>query len=141
MSNADKPSARPARKILIVDDEPDVLAYMEMLLKDCGYATCTAADGAAALEIVRRERPELVVLDISMPKASGTRFYKLVKTDPALASTLVVIVTGVTGYGGDTHGYEKFISHRRKVPPPDGFFAKPINREEFVAAVRKLLPV
>jgi len=132
-------AAKPAARILIVDDEPDIVSYLEMLLRDGGYETLSAADGAAALDLVRRERPDLVTLDISMPKASGTRFYKEVKTDPALASIPVVIVTAVTGFGGDPYGYQKFLSHRRLVPPPDGFFPKPIQREEFLAAVKRLL--
>ncbi len=127
------------KKILIVDDEPDVLSYLEMLLQDCGYETLTARNGNEALEILREERPDLVTLDISMPEASGTRFYKEVKTDPELSSTPVFIVTAVTGYGGDKYGYEKFISHRRLVPPPEAFFPKPIDREEFIAAVNEQL--
>ncbi|MFP4623455.1 MAG: response regulator, partial [Gemmatimonadota bacterium] len=98
------------KKILIVDDEPDVVSYLEMLLQDRGYATVSADDGNEALELVRKERPDLVTLDISMPEASGTRFYRELKTDPEVASTPVLIVTGVTGYAGDPYGYEKFIS-------------------------------
>ena len=127
------------RRVLVVDDEPDVQSYLEMLLRDHGYQTLTASDGAAALELVRREKPDLVTLDISMPKASGTRFYKEVKTDPELAPIPVVIVTAVTGHGGDPYAYEKFLSHRSLVPPPEGFFPKPIDREAFLAAVEKLL--
>lgn len=130
---------RPAKRVLVVDDEPDVVGYLEMLLQDSGYETITAADGTEALAKVRAERPDLVTLDISMPEASGTRFYKEVKTDPELAPIPVVIVTAVTGYGGDTHAYERFISHRKLVPPPDGFFPKPIEREKFLEAVRQLL--
>ena len=122
-----------------MDDEPAVVSYLEMLLQDSGYDTLTAADGAAALDLVRKEMPDLVTLDITMPKASGTRFYKEVKTDPGLASIPVVIVTAVTGYGSDTHGYEKFISRRSMVPPPEGFFPKPIDREEFLTTVNTLL--
>ena len=92
-----------------------------------------------ALERVKQERPDLVTLDISMPQASGARFYKEVKSDPELASIPVVIVTAVTGYGGGTRAYEKFISGRRTVPPPEGFFPKPINREEFLETVETLL--
>ena len=139
MSESTQAGSKPAKRILIVDDEPDVSGYLEMLLRDSGYDTVIAEDGAAALEIVREKTPDLVTLDISMPKASGTRFYKEVKTDPALASIPVVIVTAVTGYGGDAHGYEKFISRRNMVPPPEGFFPKPIDREEFLATVKKLL--
>ncbi|MBT4497406.1 MAG: response regulator [Gemmatimonadetes bacterium] len=139
MSASTQAGTKPAKKVLIVDDEPDVAGYLEMLLRDSGYDTATVGDGAAALESVRKEPPDLVTLDISMPKASGTRFYKEVRTDPALASIPVIIVTAVTGYGGDAHGYEKFISSRSMVPPPEGFFPKPIDREEFLAAVEKLL--
>jgi len=133
---ADSPSAK---KVLIVDDEPDVSGYLEMLLKDGGYDTVVAEDGAAALDLVRSEAPDLVTLDISMPKASGTRFYREVKTDPALAAIPVIIVTAVTGYGGDERGYEKFLSRSSMVPPPEGFFPKPIEREEFLAKVNEVL--
>jgi CheY-like chemotaxis protein len=139
MAGSAKDARKDAARILIVDDEPDIVAYLEMLLRDAGYGTTTAGDGEAALEAMRRERPDLVTLDISMPKASGTRFYKSVRTDPSLASIPVVIVTAVTGFGGDPDGYRKFISHRRLVPPPDGFFSKPIPREEFLAAVEEIL--
>jgi CheY-like chemotaxis protein len=138
MSTSNK-AAAPAKRILVVDDEPDVVTYLEMLLRDGGYETLTASDGSAALNLMRSERPDLVTLDISMPRASGTRFYKELKTDPQLASTPVVIVTAVTGYGGDPYGYEKFLSRRSLVPPPEGFFPKPIDREAFLAAVKKLL--
>lgn len=127
------------KKILIVDDEPDVVSYLEMLLQDHGYATISAEDGNEALDVVRRERPDLVTLDISMPKASGTRFYRELKRDPELGSTPVLVVTAVTGYGGDPYGYEKFINRSRLVPPPEGFFPKPIARERFVEEVDRLL--
>jgi CheY-like chemotaxis protein len=91
------------------------------------------------MEMVRSQKPDLVTLDISMPQASGTRFYKEIKTDSDLAPIPVIIVTAVTGYGGDPYAYKNFISHRKLVAPPEGFFPKPINREEFVAAVNKLL--
>ena len=127
------------KKILIIEDEPDVASYLDMVLRDAGYTTEIATDGAEAMAKVRSERPDLVTLDISMPKASGTRFYKELKTDHELASVPVVIVTAVTGYGGDPYGYEKFISHRRIVPPPEGFFPKPIDPKELVAKIREIL--
>lgn len=139
MSSSAQAEPRRARRVLVVDDEPDVVSYLEMLLRDSGYETITAADGMDALAKVRTDRPDLVTLDISMPKASGTRFYKEVKTDPELAPIPVVIVTAVTGYGGDPYAYEKFISHRKLVPAPEAFFPKPIDREAFLEAVERLL--
>lgn len=127
------------KKILIVDDEPDVVSYLEMLLQDNGYETVTASDGLEGLEVAKREKPDLVTLDVSMPKASGTRFYKEFKTDTELSTIPVVIITAVTGLGGDTHAYEKFISGRRIVPAPEGFFPKPIEPEAFLEVVRDLL--
>jgi len=130
---------RRMKRILIVDDEPDIVSYLEMILQDHGFATDTAANGNEALEKVRSNPPALVTLDISMPEASGTRFYKELKTDPALKFVPVFIVTAVTGLGGDETAYERFISNRRLVPPPEGFFHKPIDREAFLAAVKDLL--
>lgn len=130
--------ASPKGKVLIVDDEADTVRYLEMLLRDGGYETATASDGEAALAMARRDRPLLVTLDISMPKASGTRFYRALKDDPALAAVPIVIVTGVTGYGGDPYGYKAFLDSR-STPPPEAFFPKPIDRDEFLATVRRLL--
>ena len=127
------------KKVLIVDDEPDIVRYLEMILQDNGYETDTAGNGNEAMEKVRKNRPDLVTLDISMPEASGTRFYKELKTDPELSDTPVFIVTGVTGLGGDPYAYEKFISHRRLVPVPEGYFPKPIDRDAFIEAVKEQL--
>lgn len=132
-------SSPPKKKVLIVDDESSVVTYLEMLLRDHGYETVSASDGLEGMEMARRERPDLVTLDISMPEASGTRFYKEFKTDSELAAIPVVIVTAVTGYGGDPYAYKKFISGRHLVPPPEGFFPKPIDREEFLETVEGLL--
>ncbi len=128
-----------SRKILIIDDEPDVVSYLEMLLRDAGYETVSASNGREGMEMARQEKPDLVTLDVSMPEASGTRFYREIRQDPDLAETPVVIVTAVTGYGGDPYGYEKFLSGRKLVPPPDGFFPKPIEPESFLAAIGELL--
>lgn len=127
------------KKILIVDDEPDIVSYLEMVLQDQGYETVTAGNGNEALEAVRADPPDLVTLDITMPEASGTRFYKEMRTDPDLVQIPVVIVTAVTGLGGDKYAYEKFISHRKLVPAPEAFFPKPIDRDDFIKTVKALL--
>ena len=127
------------KKILIVDDEPDIVSYLEMVLQDQGYETATAGNGNEAMEAVKRDRFDLVTLDITMPEASGTRFYKEIRTDPELSQIPVVSVTAVTGLGGDKYAYENFISNRKIVPAPEAFFPKPIDREEFIKKVRELL--
>ena len=134
MSNPQK-----AKRVLVVDDEPDVVSYLEMLFHDSGYETLSAADGNEAMELVRREPPDLVTLDITMPEATGTRFYKQIKTDSELSSIPVIIITAVTGYGGDPYAYKNFISKSSLVPPPEGYFPKPIDKEELLKKVAELL--
>ena len=127
------------KKILILDDEPNVVAYLETLLQDNGYDTVSAANGLEGMEKVRSEKPDLITLDISMPEESGIRFYREIKGDPDLAGIPVVIVTGVTGYGYKPEDFQKFISSRKQIPPPDGFIAKPIDRDELLKGVTSLL--
>jgi hypothetical protein len=80
-----------------------------------------------------------VALGDSMPEASGTRFYKEITTDSELASIPVLIITAVTGYGGDPYAYQKFLSGRRLVSPPEGFLPTPIDQKECLQTVQKLL--
>jgi CheY-like chemotaxis protein len=132
-------SEQASKKILIIDDEPAVVAYLETLLQDNGYATIGAANGREGLEKMRAERPDLVCLDITMPEKSGIAFYREIKDDPELQAVPVVVVTAVTGHGGDPKPFEQFLKSRRQVPPPEAFFPKPIDREQFIAKVGELL--
>ena len=127
------------KKVLVLDDEPNVVAYLETLLQDNGYDTVSAANGREGMEKARSEKPDLITLDISMPEESGIRFYRELKEDPELANIPVVIVTGVTGYGYKPEDFQKFISSRKKIPPPEGFVPKPIDRDELLKGVTSLL--
>jgi CheY-like chemotaxis protein len=132
---------QPARKkILIVEDEPGLVTYLETLLQDNGYETVSAGDGQTAFEKLKSERPDLVTLDISIPQKSGIRFYRDLKEDPQLAGIPVIVVTAVTGYGADPDEFRKFISTRKQVPPPEGFIAKPVDREELLNLIKNVLP-
>ena len=127
------------KKILVVDDEPHVVTYLETLLQDNGYATTSASNGKEAMQRIQEERPDLVCLDVSMPEESGVRCYRNLKENPELSSIPVVIVTAVTGYGGDPEPFKHFISTRKQVPPPDGYLSKPIDKQEFLDTVAKAL--
>jgi CheY-like chemotaxis protein len=131
---------RAERKtVMVVDDEPDVVAYLEMLLQDQGYKTVSAVDGREGLEKARAQAPDLICLDITMPEESGVRMYRNLREDPRLARIPVVVVTAVTGLGGDPEPFRAFLSSRKHLPPPDGFFSKPIDRERFLERVNQLL--
>jgi CheY-like chemotaxis protein len=127
------------KKILIIDDERSVVAYLETLLQDNGYETVSAENGRVGYEKAKSEKPDLVCLDITMPEESGIRFYRNLKDDPELHAVPVVVVTAVTGDGGDPEPFKKFLSTRKQVPPPEAFFPKPIDREEFLEAVARIL--
>jgi len=127
------------KKILVLDDEPHVATYLETLLTDNGYETVSAPNGKEGMEIVQSEKIDLVCLDMSMPEQSGVRFYRNLKEDEKLSKIPVVIVTAVTGYGGDPDSFKKFISTRKQVPPPEAFFAKPIDKQEFLDTVARVL--
>jgi CheY-like chemotaxis protein len=135
MANGEK------KKILVVDDEPDVVAYLTSLFEDNGFDVVSAADGEEAGQKVKSEMPDLITLDISMPEKSGVRFYRETKGDAALKDIPVVIVTGVesTHDGGTGKDFERFLGTRKNVPPPDGFVMKPIEPEELLGTVNGLL--
>jgi len=133
-------AADTAKKfILVVDDEPDVVTYITTLLNDNGYETDSASDGVKAMVKIKERRPDMMTLDMSMPEKSGVRTYREVKEDKDLASIPVLVITGVTGFGGKSEGFEKFLGTRKQVPPPDGFIAKPIDQKELIEKVKKII--
>ena len=81
--------------VLVVEDDPDVREFMEMLLASSGYRTASAANGAEALERIRAERPCVVLLDLMMPVMDGWEFRARQLADPELARVPVVCVTAV----------------------------------------------
>jgi CheY-like chemotaxis protein len=121
------------KKILVVDDEPDVRTYLVTLLGDAGYDTISAEDGVEGMKLVHEQSPDLITLDITMPEKSGVRMYTELKNDEKLKSIPVIVVTGIQGE------IEKFLSTRRQVPPPEDFMAKPIDKDVLVEKVGKLV--
>jgi len=122
-----------AKRILVVDDEPDVVTYLSTVLKDAGYETLEAANGEEALAQVAAGKPDLITLDITMPEMTGVRTYRTLKEDAVLKKIPVIIVTGVS------HEFKQFISTRTQVPAPEGYLEKPVKPEELVAEVKRLV--
>ena len=121
------------KKILVVDDEPDVVTYLASVLRDNGYEALEAFNGEEAMEKVLKDHPDLVTLDITMPEMTGVKAYRKMKEDPALSKIPVVIVTGVS------HEFKQFISTRSQVPAPEGYLEKPVKPEDLLAEVQRLL--
>ncbi len=121
------------KKVLVIDDEPDVRTYLTTLLEDNGYAVECAKDGEEGWQKFQQDRPDLVTLDITMPEKSGVRFYRDVKTNDEYKSTPIIMITGVST------DFEQFISSRKKVPPPDGYIPKPVDQNDLLAKVKELI--
>ncbi len=132
-------TAEGKKLILVVDDEPDLVTYLTTFFEDNGYATDSAKDGVEAMEKIKEEIPDLITLDISIPEKSGVKVYRELKENPEYTTIPVFVITGVTGYGGDPAEFEKFISSRKQVPPPEGFIAKPIDRGELLKKMQEII--
>jgi CheY-like chemotaxis protein len=124
------------KKVLVVDDEADVRAYLSLALEDAGFEVATAADGLDALEMARRNPPDLISLDLVMPRHSGARCYHDLQKDKHLAKIPVLIVTG---HARDQLGRADF--EEMTMSGPGIYLEKPVRPESYVAAVRKLLGV
>lgn len=125
--------------ILVVDDEQDIVTYLTTLLEDNGYETMSAGNGNEALKKIGERRPDLITMDMSMPEKSGIKAYQEVRDNDEYKDIPVLVVTGITGYANDPKVFEKFISSRKQFPPPNGFIAKPLDRDELIAKVKEIL--
>jgi len=121
------------KKILIVDDEPDVVTYLATFLNDNGFETVTAKNGKECLSMAKSEKPDLITLDITMPEESGVRAFRNLQESQETKHIPIIIITGVTT------DFKEFISSRKQVSPPTAYFEKPIDRMEFLDKLRKIL--
>jgi DNA-binding response OmpR family regulator len=116
--------------ILIVDDEPNIVISLEYLLKKEGYAVHVATDGEAALAKAAELRPDLVLLDVMMPKKSGFEVCESLRANPQLAGLKIIMLTAK---GRDTE------VSKGLALGADVYVTKPFSTKELVAQVRSLL--
>ena len=118
-------------KILVVDDEPDMLEFISTILQDNGAEVMEASDGEKALQVARREMPDLMTLDITMPKMDGGQVFEAMRNDPQLKDIPVCIISGQPEL--------RRLIYQRIVPPPEGFLDKPIDDKSLLLNIRKIL--
>ncbi|NVL89929.1 MAG: response regulator [Desulfobacterales bacterium] len=140
-----------SKKILIVDDEPDHITFVSAVLEENGYTSIGAKDGVEGLELVRKERPDLILLDLMMPRKSGITMFQELRKDPSLSNIPVVVVTGVSEVTGvDFRNFmykqplrdeKKFVETTglTKYTIPDGYIEKPLDPDELINVIKEVL--
>jgi CheY-like chemotaxis protein len=140
-----------AKKILIVDDEPDNVSFLSLILEDHGYSNVSANDGKEGMDMARKEKPDLITLDLIMPGQSGIMMFQELKKDPDLCEIPVVIISGaseVTGvdfkkfiFKQQSRGDNKSVetSGKSKFSAPNAFLEKPVDPTELIRVIRDIL--
>lgn len=124
-----------SKKILIIDDEPDVNIYLEAVLKSNGYETYSISDVENAMDKVREVYPKLICLDIMMPRETGISFYSKLRKDKDFSKIPVIIISGVVE--SEKFNFYSFVSDK-SIPAPECYMEKPINVEKFIKKVKQL---
>jgi len=117
------------RKILIADDEPDILEILKYNLSGEGYQVITAKDGDEAIDRAKFFHPDLIVLDIMMPKKNGVEVCEILRKQPAFRETLILFLTALSDEGTQLKGFET---------GADDYISKPISPKVFLSKVISL---
>ncbi len=123
------------KTILIIDDEPDILTYLRLVLEDQGYRVVMASDGKQGLDYARTEKPDLICLDVMMPKKTGVAVYTEMKSDPDLRDIPVVFISAYeSAYTFKGKAFRRLIPDR-SIPEPLNFFEKPLDIQQFTSFI------
>jgi len=123
-------SEKPGPTIVVVDDETGVCSLVESILAEAGYTPVVTSDPRTALELVRRENPALVLVDISMPYMDGYAVMEALRGDPATRSCPVIFITGHLAFT------ERLQAFRRGARD---YVAKPFTPEKLLAKIARIL--
>jgi len=118
-------------RVLIADDEPNIVASLEFLLQSKDYETCVARDGAEALELVERFQPDLLLLDVMMPLVNGFEVCRTIRGNPAYEGVKIMMLSA---RGRDTERAQGLALGA------DAYVTKPFSTKELLAKVGELLP-
>jgi len=119
-----------ARSVLVVDDEPNIVLSLEFLMRQAGYAVRVARDGEAALDAIKAEPPELVLLDVMMPKRDGFDVCQTIRANPDWSKVKIVLLTAK---GRDIE------REKGMALGADDYITKPFSTREVVQRVKQLL--
>jgi len=127
------------KTVLSVDDEDHIREFVSTVLEENGYTPIQATNGEEAMDIIRQGKPDLIIMDILMPKQSGIKLYREVKTAESLKDIPVIIYSGVAKRTALRAQAAQTESRGEGVPDPDAYLEKPVTPERLAAAVKKIL--
>lgn len=127
------------KKVLVVDDDPDVRLFNTTVLEEHGYTPLEAANGEEALQMMRSERPDLVILDVLMPRQSGIRLYRRLRTDADLKTVKVIVLSGIAkkSFLKSQQALTEF--GQGAVPEPEFYLEKPVEAETLAETIKKAI--
>ncbi len=117
-------------KILLVDDEPDILEFVSYNLKKEGYHVLTSENGSAAIEVAKKELPHLIILDVMMPEMDGIETCEEIKRIPSLKNAIIAFLTARNEDYSQIAGFEA---------GADDYISKPIKPKVLISRVKALL--
>jgi len=127
------------KKILVIDDERDIIDYLTIFLEESGYEAYGVDDPYDALDVMERYCPDLMLIDIMMPRKTGFALYQTIKTEKRFKHIPVFFVSALTrGRDFPEEQLERLLKEY-DLPPPTGFIEKPINRDELLETIENVL--
>ena len=126
-------------KIIIIDDEPDVLTFVQAALEDHGYEVVTAHNARKGLETIKREKPALICLDVLMPRESGISLFKKLRSDPGLKEIPIVILSGLSLSRDLDHVDYLKLDDGTVLEEPEGYIEKPVDVARLLSVIEKVL--
>ena len=129
-----------SKTILVVDDEPDVRMFFETALKDAGFTVVTAGDGEEAVEAIKKNKPDLISLDLVMPKKSGVKLYHELRRSSEWKGIPVMVVTA---HARDEMGGADLdtILKDTSMSGPGVYLEKPVTARNYVKNIKKILGI
>ena len=125
------------KKILIVDDELDMRIFLCNLLGSCGYEPIEANDKTEGMQKAEREKPALIILDVTMPKEDGIQMYRALREHEELKHVTVIMVSTIDQKMFSIYHKFQMSSRDKAIPEPGAYLEKPLQTEELIRLVRR----
>jgi len=127
------------KMVLVVDDDSDIVTFVVAVLEENGYTSLIAQNGEVGMSKAIEEKPDLIILDILMPKESGIKMYSKLKGDELLKKIPVIILSGIARRTFLRSQEALTGPGNQSVPEPEAYLEKPVEPEELVEVIRKFI--